>query len=102
MDSYIDNSIFKRKRFLIQTGSQLIKHNFINEVTFQENIETRVIPSFKDFVQVICNSVEDCKYILSLNRIQYVVIYEVQHPLYVQNCLIHEQLFTNLLPHLLN
>ena len=101
METYINKSVFKRKRFLIQTGAQLIKHNFIHE-DGSEKTETRAIPSFKNFVQVICYSVQECKYILGLNQIKYTVIYEVQHPLYIDGCLIHEQLFTNLPLHLLN
>lgn len=102
METYFNRTIYrKRKRFLIQTGFRKITANFYYPDSTSK-FETRLIPAFDNFVQVICNSRYECVQMLHLQKIDYTAIHEVIHPLFIDGVEIHEELFNNVPPNIRN
>jgi hypothetical protein len=102
MDTWINRILSqrKRKRFLVQTGNRKITATFFRDG--KESHETNYVPIFKNFVQVICYTKDECISILELQQTEYIALHEVIHPLIIDGAELHQNLFKDGPPHLKN
>ena len=102
MGAEINKNIYKKKRrFLIQTGNKVLTGDFFYPDGRVQK-ETRNMPMFEMFVQVICDTRLECVQILSIIEFKYTAIHEVVEGLSIDGVAMHTGMFIDVPNYLKN